>query len=146
MVHNSRKPARPKTGPPELAARETKIKVERIRDLENDDYSHFSSPTYARGFVRTYARALGLDEYKILRQLDQKLPEDETGTFVPEGGLPYVPEPSVKAMHVSSAPRTGLYVVLGAGTRRYRRDRVCASAGLPRRGAAPLFCQYRQRR
>ena len=100
---------------PELAARETKIKVDRIRDLEADDYSHFSSPTYARGFVRTYARALGLDEYKILRQLDSKLPEDDTGTFIPEGGLPYVPEPSTQAMHVSSAPRTGLYVVLALG-------------------------------
>ena len=41
---------------PELAARETKIKVDRLRDLEADDYSHFTSPTYARGFVRTYAR------------------------------------------------------------------------------------------
>ena len=54
---------------PELAARETKIKVDRLRDLEADDYTHFTSPTYARGFLRTYARFLGLDEYKILRQL-----------------------------------------------------------------------------
>ena len=83
--------------------------------MENDDYSHFSSPTYARGFVRTYARALGLDEYKILRQLDNKLPEDDTATFVPEGGMPYVPEPHSKALHVSSAPRTGLYVVVALG-------------------------------
>src|ERR1700729_423182 len=67
---------------PELAARETKIKVDRLRDLEGDDYSHFTSPTYARGFVRTYARALGLDEYKILRQLDNKLPDDDSANIV----------------------------------------------------------------
>jgi cytoskeletal protein RodZ len=101
-----------KNGTPELAARETKIKVDRVRDLEADDYTHFSSPAYARGFVRTYARALGLDEYKILRQLDNKLPEDDNASFANDTGMPYVPEPS-QTMHVSSAPRTGLYVVLG---------------------------------
>jgi cytoskeletal protein RodZ len=79
---------------PELAARETKIRVDRVHDLEVDDYSNFSSPTYARGFVRTYARALGLDEYKILRQLDNKLPEDDNATFINDGGVPYMPEPS----------------------------------------------------
>ena len=68
---------------PELAARETKIKVDRLGDLERDDYSHFTSPTYARGFVRTYARALGLDEYRILRQLDNKLPDDDSANIDP---------------------------------------------------------------
>jgi cytoskeletal protein RodZ len=97
---------------PELAARETKIKIDRVRDLEADDYSHFSSPTYARGFVRTYARALGLDEYRLLRQLDNKLPEDDNATFVHETGLPYVPEQS-QVTHASSSHRTGLYVFLG---------------------------------
>ena len=79
---------------PELAARETKIRVDRLHDLEVDDYSNFSSPTYARGFVRTYARALSLDEYKILRQLDNKLPEDDNASFVNDSGVPYMPEPS----------------------------------------------------
>jgi cytoskeletal protein RodZ len=99
---------------PELAARETKIKVDRLRDLEADDYTHFSSPTYARGFVRTYARALGLDEYKILRQLDTKLPEDETSSFGTDTGIPYVPEPS-KPGQAGSGSNTGLYVVLSLG-------------------------------
>jgi cytoskeleton protein RodZ len=97
---------------PELAARETKIKVDRVRDLEADDYTHFSSPTYARGFVRTYARALGLDEYRLLRQLDNKLPEDDNATFAQDAGLPYVPE-ATKVIHASSAHRTGLYVFVG---------------------------------
>jgi cytoskeleton protein RodZ len=97
---------------PELAARETKIKVDRILDLEADDYGHFSSPTYARGFVRTYARALGIDEYRLLRQLDNKLPEDDNATFVQDAGLPYVPETS-QMVHASSSHRTGLYVFVG---------------------------------
>src|SRR5271170_2636479 len=99
---------------PELAARETKIKIERLRDLEADDYSQFSSPTYARGFVRTYARALGLDEYKILRQLDNKLPDDDSANIVTDTGVAYLPE---TAMPPRAAHRdyTGLYIVMGLG-------------------------------
>jgi cytoskeletal protein RodZ len=99
---------------PELAARETKIKVDRLRDLEKDDYSHFTSPTYARGFVRTYARALGLDEYKILRQLDNKLPDDDSANIVTDTGVAYLPE---TAMPPRAAHRdyTGLYIVTALG-------------------------------
>ena len=99
---------------PELAARETKIKVDRLHDLETDDYSHFTSPTYARGFVRTYARALGLDEYKILRQLDNKLPDDDSANIVTDTGVAYLPE---TAMPPRAAHRdyTGLYIVMGLG-------------------------------
>ncbi|MEI9999612.1 MAG: helix-turn-helix domain-containing protein [Verrucomicrobiota bacterium] len=99
---------------PEMAARETKIKVDRLRDLESDDYSHFNNATYARGFVRTYARALGLDEYKILRQLDSKLPDDDTANIASDGGVAYLPETALppRAAHRDF---TGLYVVMGLG-------------------------------
>ncbi|MCE0483702.1 MAG: DUF4115 domain-containing protein [Methylacidiphilales bacterium] len=99
---------------PELAARETKIKVDRLLDLEKDDYSHFSSPAYARGFVRTYARFLALDEYKILRQLDNKLPDDDHANLVSESGASYLPESSMppRAAHRNYA---GLYIVMALG-------------------------------
>jgi cytoskeleton protein RodZ len=98
----------------QLASRETKIKVDRLRDLEGDDYSHFASPTYARGFVRTYARSLGLDEYKILRQLDNKLPDDDSGNIGTETGVAYLPETSMppRAAH---RDYTGLYLVMALG-------------------------------
>jgi cytoskeleton protein RodZ len=99
---------------PELAARETKIKVDRLRDLELDDYSHFTSPAYARGFVRTYARALGLDEYQILRQLDNKLPDDDTPNLVTDSNVGYLPETSMPPL-VAHRDYTGLYVLLTLG-------------------------------
>jgi cytoskeleton protein RodZ len=100
---------------PELAARETKIKVDRLRDLEADDYSHFTSPTYARGFVRTYARALGLDEYRVLRQLDSKLPDDDSANIVTDNcGVAYLPETAMPA-RVAHRDFTGLYIVAGLG-------------------------------
>jgi cytoskeleton protein RodZ len=99
---------------PELASRETKIKVDRLRDLEADDYSNFTSPTYARGFVRTYARSLGLDEYRILRQLDNKLPDDDSANIASETGVGYLPETSLppRAAH---RDYTGLYIVMALG-------------------------------
>ena len=99
---------------PELAARETKIKVDRLRDLESDNYSHFTSPAYARGFVRTYARSLGLDEYAILRQLDNKLPDDDTPNLVTDSGVAYLPETSMPP-RVAHRDYTSLYVFLTLG-------------------------------
>jgi cytoskeleton protein RodZ len=99
---------------PELAARETKIKVDRLRDLEADDYSHFTSPTYARGFVRTYARALGLDEYRILRQLDNKLPDDDSANIVTDTGVAYLPETAMPP-RVAHRNYAGLYILVGLG-------------------------------
>ncbi len=99
---------------PELAARETKIKVARLLDLEGDDYSNFTSPAYARGFVRTYARSLGLDEYRILRQLDNKLPEDDTANIVTDTGVAYLPETSMPP-RVAHRNYAGLYIVMVLG-------------------------------
>src|SRR6516225_9041629 len=46
----------------------TKIRPERITDLESDDHSHFASLVYARSFLVKYARHLGVD---IQEELDQ---------------------------------------------------------------------------
>lgn len=51
----------------------TKIKTDHIRSLEAGDYDAFSAPVYIRGFVRTYARALRLDEAQMMDALDAEL-------------------------------------------------------------------------
>ncbi|MDP9291837.1 MAG: helix-turn-helix domain-containing protein [Verrucomicrobiota bacterium] len=43
------------------AARATKMRPERIADLEKDDYSNFPSAAYAKGFLLIYAKFLGVD-------------------------------------------------------------------------------------
>ncbi len=43
------------------AAHETKVRADRIADLENDDYTNFPNMTYAKGFLVIYARFLGVD-------------------------------------------------------------------------------------
>jgi cytoskeletal protein RodZ len=49
----------------EQVNRETKISVQTIRALEEDDFGAFPSETYVKGFVRTYADFLGLDGNRL---------------------------------------------------------------------------------
>ena len=43
-----------------------KIRVKYLIALETDDYSVFASPVYSKGFLKNYAKYLGLDEAEIL--------------------------------------------------------------------------------
>lgn len=78
---------------PEAAAKVTKIRVEQLLDLERDDFTRFPSPAYARGFVRLYSKALGLDDRRMLAQLDGRLDseEDELG-YVQAPSVEYIPQ------------------------------------------------------
>ncbi|HEX6791985.1 MAG TPA: helix-turn-helix transcriptional regulator [Candidatus Krumholzibacteria bacterium] len=49
----------------EQVNRETKISVQTVRSLEQDDFGAFPSETYLKGFVRTYAEFLGLDGNRL---------------------------------------------------------------------------------
>jgi transcriptional regulator with XRE-family HTH domain len=76
---------------PEAAAKATKIRVSQIENLEKGELTQFANAAYARGFVRIYARALEMDDQKVLSQLDGTLEEDAE----PVKRLPaveYVPE------------------------------------------------------
>lgn len=57
----------------EQAARDMRVKADRIREMEKDDISHFTHPSYARFFMRDYAQYLGLS------------PEDYA-EYLPEAG------------------------------------------------------------
>jgi cytoskeletal protein RodZ len=51
----------------------THIKTDHIVAMEADDWAAFSAPVYVRGFVKTYARFLRLDEHEMALQLDREL-------------------------------------------------------------------------
>ncbi len=50
----------------EDAERETRIRREFLEALEADDYQRLPPPVYVRGFIRTYARWLGLDPEQVV--------------------------------------------------------------------------------
>jgi cytoskeletal protein RodZ len=74
----------------------TKIKTDHIRALEAGEYDAFSAPVYIRGFVRTYARALRLDDKRVGADLEGELSktakfcEPPPLTNQPKGALDWV--------------------------------------------------------
>ena len=56
------------------AAHATKLRPEKIVALENDDFASFASNAYAKGFLKNYARYLGIDVSAYLGALDSTLP------------------------------------------------------------------------
>jgi len=55
-------------------AHETKMRPEKILALENDDYACFPSNAYVKGFIKNYARYLGVDVGDFLATFDSYLP------------------------------------------------------------------------
>lgn len=50
----------------EHVAMSIKIRKDYINAIENDDYSGFESPVYVKGFIKLYARFLGVGEENIM--------------------------------------------------------------------------------
>lgn len=59
----------------EQLAAETRIPQRHIETLERGDFASLPSRTYATGFSRTYARAVGIDENEVIAQLRAELGE-----------------------------------------------------------------------
>lgn len=52
------------------ASQDTKIRVDFLECLEDDDFEFVSGRMYVRGMLRSYTRWLGLDEASVLRDFD----------------------------------------------------------------------------
>ena len=51
----------------------TKIHLKYLKALESDDLEHLPGKTFAKGFVGSYARAIGLDADEALLHLEENL-------------------------------------------------------------------------
>src|SRR3974390_998305 len=56
-----------------------------LQALENEDWSAIGAPVYTRGFIRTYARFLGLDPESSVQRFN------EGGSAAPPAGPPAAP-------------------------------------------------------
>jgi hypothetical protein len=56
---------------------ETKIKVSLLEGLERDDLSHWPQGIFRRAYVRSYARAIGLDPETLVRECLETHPEPD---------------------------------------------------------------------
>ncbi len=71
--------------------------------IERDEFQRLRRPAFARGYVRAYARMLGLDETIVLAAYDEVVPTPATPA---DGGGNRRPLP---------LQRTGLGILLGLG-------------------------------
>ncbi|MEQ9465658.1 MAG: helix-turn-helix domain-containing protein [Haliea sp.] len=76
---------------------------EYVAFIERDEFQRLRRPAFARGYVRAYARMLGLDEIIVLAGYDE-----------------VAPAPAISSTRVSSRrplplQRTGLGILLGLG-------------------------------
>ena len=60
-------------------AAETRIPQRHLVSIEADDFAALPSRTYAIGFSRTYARAVGLDEQEVIGQVREQLASGDGG-------------------------------------------------------------------
>lgn len=93
----------------------TKIRKRYIQALEDGDWSILPGEVYGRGFIRSYAEAMELDGFALLKQLDEErqaaLPKDSSpvtnsavpGTDAPTGLSEKPAEP--KGPRSAEAPR-----------------------------------------
>jgi cytoskeletal protein RodZ len=88
----------------EVAAR-TRVPQRHLEALETGDYGALPSPTYAMGFAKAYARAVGVDEVVVAQDVRRDL--DRLGPRRPE----YVPYETADPARV---PSRGV-AVLGVG-------------------------------
>ncbi|MCX7591631.1 MAG: helix-turn-helix domain-containing protein, partial [Kiritimatiellae bacterium] len=61
---------------PSQVALATKMKVQTVEALENEDFDRIAAPIYAKGFIRLYAQCVGLDPAPLI--------EEYTRRFVPQ--------------------------------------------------------------
>jgi cytoskeleton protein RodZ len=74
----------------QMAEEQTKIRKLYLQALENEDFAVLPPRIYATGFVKNYARFLGLDEkqltqeFKELAYANQEVHDEEIVTYTPE--------------------------------------------------------------
>ena len=91
----------------EKAAKDTRIRVQQLRELESDDFSGFTHPTYARLFLLDYAEYLGI-------------PQDEIRPLLPDragaapGGFQYIDALAADLPAAAKFPRRRRFRILAA--------------------------------
>jgi cytoskeleton protein RodZ len=72
-------------------ARQLKLNVRQVEALEEDTYEQLPGPVFVRGFVRNYARFLGLDPEPLLAYAEHHMPRQRPveEPFSPSRAIPF---------------------------------------------------------
>lgn len=109
-------------------AAETRIPLRHLEAIEGDDFESLPSRTYAIGFTRTYAKALGLDDVAIVDAVRAELAEGSMRRAVASPGM----QPGDPARLPSAGLAWGMLaalVVLAAGIFAFYNSQFRAGQG-----------------
>lgn len=132
----------------EQLAAETRIPQRHIETIERGDFANLPSRTYATGFSRTYAKAVGLDENAIVAQLRAELgqstnermaaPRYEPGdpARVPSRGLAWLSAVALLLLIVGGYTFYRSYFAPGTGPAPLEQPEPAAPAPAPASPAA----------
>jgi cytoskeleton protein RodZ len=128
-------------------ARQLKLSVRQVVALEHDDYGAFPGPVFVRGFLRNYAKMLGLDAEELVAQTGVTIPEinitaPSTGPTVP---VPLPVSASSRRTRSGLGATVGIVVLIALvaaavyeGYRRGQPASVPAAVGLPAERSADV--------
>lgn len=81
----------------------TRIRVQYLQALEEDDLSGMPSPVQARGYLRNYAEYLGFDVDKMLHELREQNAQQPSGEVIGPADIASPPQPEPKTLEVEPA-------------------------------------------
>lgn len=108
----------------------TKIRGRYLQAIENDEWDHLPGDTYARAFIRTYGRFLGLDGERLAEEQRQARGAARPGERLPRvdprprpvtrhrrggGGIPAIPPKVIAAFVIALVVAALLVVGLSTG-------------------------------
>src|SRR3954466_2831106 len=93
----------------EEAARMTKIRPQKLAEIEAEDFSHFPSLAYAKGFLLIYGKFLNVDVTPYLEAFETSETMTVDGySYLQDNPVPPPPPPEVVRPREPSGNRTSL--------------------------------------
>jgi len=104
-------------------ARQMNLNAKILQSIEDDDYSDIQSPIFMRGYLRTYARLVGLDEDKMIRMFSDFYQQDDPVIKAIGNTIPEISSNDIRVKWMTYAVILGLLVLLSIWwVNNYRAD------------------------
>lgn len=97
----------------EYIAEKLKLSVRQLVALESDDFQSLPGNTFVRGFVRNYARLVGIDPQPLLEHLSAELPQERVQVAMPRVGDATALNTMLRIKTDGHPVLSGVMVVLG---------------------------------
>jgi cytoskeleton protein RodZ len=110
-------------------AKQLNLSERSLTQIEAGDFSQLPGHTFARGYVRAYAKLLGLDQNRLVQQFDQHTGTDATGSSV--NSLGHIDQPVRLSRSMVRFFTFVLTLVIGVGAFLWWQDRSARTQSGP---------------